>query len=595
MADLELAEAAYREADLADAANLTIHNRGYTMMLAGDLVAALQTMQSVREPLDDESELWAAVNELDRAEVLREAGLVTEAERSLESVSHAFGRHHAPRDRATAEYNLARSLLSHDPERAARAASSAVRHFRSVGSPGWSVRAEAILLRARLAVGRVDRAGAPVRVPRRLPTAAEVADVVDSLRAHGFDSEAEALRLTDAARANPAEPRDGDAGRPDREHNTLGDGSSCSRGARRARGCSRTGGRGPAPRRARTRPARGHQPRRRQPRPAGVSGHARLGADPIGTVVRRALGPPGRGLRVVGARPHDEPADPPVRPPPDPEQAADLAELRVLRAAAADGDWLAGPRAAVLRDRARRAAVVAHRCRRGPRARIAPEVLNGLGGDDVLLSYVFDGVRLTVLVVVARPRRTGPTRLAGRAIGAQRVAMPISTSRPRSGSGPWPRSCAPRLESRLAALSTLLVEPMAHLLRGSDRVVLTAPGVLAGVPWTMLPALRARVLTVAPSASGWLRDRSDTWRAPTSAGFAAGPRVARGDEEVQRAGIRLARSGDPRRRERLGRRRRRPRRARGRPSRRRTRAPRAGQPAVLRSRTQPTEPCSATT
>ena len=92
------------------------------------------------------------------------------------------------------------------------------------------------------------------------------------------------------------------------------------------------------------------------------------------------------------------------------------------------------------------------------------------------------------------------------------------------------------LESRLATLSTLLVEPMAHLLRGSDRVVLTAPGALAGVPWMMLPALRARVLTVAPSASGWLRDRSDTWRAPTSAGFAAGPRVARGDEEVQRAG-----------------------------------------------------------
>ena len=170
MADLELAETAYRDAGLTDEVNLAIHNRGYTMMLAGDLVTALKTMQSVREPLDGESEVWAAINELDRAEVLREAGLVTEAESSLQSVSQAFGRHRAPRERATADYHLARSLLSHDPERAALVAAAAARRFSSVGSPGWAVRAEAILLRARLAVGRIDRTGTPVRVPRRLPS-----------------------------------------------------------------------------------------------------------------------------------------------------------------------------------------------------------------------------------------------------------------------------------------------------------------------------------------------------------------------------------------------------------------------------------------
>ena len=38
MVDLDLAEAAYRDADLTDEVNLTIHNRGYTLMLAGDLV-----------------------------------------------------------------------------------------------------------------------------------------------------------------------------------------------------------------------------------------------------------------------------------------------------------------------------------------------------------------------------------------------------------------------------------------------------------------------------------------------------------------------------------------------------------------------------
>lgn len=79
LADLAAAEQAYRQAGMTTEANLAVHNRGYTLMLAGDLVAALQTMQSVREPLDDASTMWAAVNELDRAEVLREAGLVTEA------------------------------------------------------------------------------------------------------------------------------------------------------------------------------------------------------------------------------------------------------------------------------------------------------------------------------------------------------------------------------------------------------------------------------------------------------------------------------------------------------------------------------------
>ena len=43
----------------------------------------------------------------------------------------------------------------------------------------------------------------------------------------------------------------------------------------------------------------------------------------------------------------------PLRPPPDPRLAADLAELRLLRDQTPDEDWLARPRAAALRDRAR--------------------------------------------------------------------------------------------------------------------------------------------------------------------------------------------------------------------------------------------------
>ena len=142
-------------------------------MLAGDLVEALQTMQSVREPLDDESEMWAAVNELDRAEVLREAGLVTEAERSLAIVAAAFARHRAPRDRATADYHLARSLLSHDPERAAAVASASARRFRGSAVPAGRCVPRRSLCERSLAVGRIDRAGDARSRPRSTAVARE--------------------------------------------------------------------------------------------------------------------------------------------------------------------------------------------------------------------------------------------------------------------------------------------------------------------------------------------------------------------------------------------------------------------------------------
>jgi CHAT domain-containing protein len=69
----------------------------------------------------------------------------------------------------------------------------------------------------------------------------------------------------------------------------------------------------------------------------------------------------------------------------------------------------------------------------------------------------------------------------------------------------------------------------------SARVVITVPGVLTGVPWTMLPAMRGRVLTLAPSISRWaaLRTEAGTRPHPRRAGFVVGPRVARGDEEAR--------------------------------------------------------------
>ncbi|MFC8682822.1 CHAT domain-containing protein [Microbacterium ureisolvens] len=530
MADLVAAEEAYRAAGMTTEADLAVHNRGYTLMLAGDLVAALQTMQSVREPLDDESAMWAAVNESDRAEVLREAGLVTEAERSLSAVSVAFGRHRAPRDRATADYHLARSLLSHDPSRAALVASASARRFTSIGSTGWAVRAQAIGLRARLAVGRIDRSGAPVRVGR-LPAPMRVAEVVAALRAHGFDSEAEALRLTDALarirrnhRAEVVAARIGP--RTPLEVGLLAHEMRAARAA-----------------------ADGRERDTRR--------HAAAGLDLLDQT-RRSFGSldlqvsasmRGVGLATTGlasalrSGSHAAVFDwserarsvtgfvVPLRPPPDPELAADLAELRILRTAQPDGDWLSGPRAALLGDRARQRqwSQTAAGERRG-RASLRDAVAT-LRDGEVLVTYIFDGSQLAALAVsnerselVALDWQAARSALRGLRADLDMAATVVE--------GSMARVIRRGLADRLAALSRVLVVPVGDLLTQAERILITAPGVLSGVPWAMLPALRQRPLSVASSVTAWIHARSRASPAPALAGFAAGPRVARGEEEV---------------------------------------------------------------
>ena len=89
------------------------------------------------------------------------------------------------------------------------------------------------------------------------------------------------------------------------------------------------------------------------------------------------------------------------------------------------------------------------------------------------------------------------------------------------------------LARRADALAALLVAPLLPDL-GDRRVVLTPSGLLAGVPWTLLPGLVGRPVTVAQSATSWL-GRSATPLRTGSAGFVAGPRVARAEAEVRAA------------------------------------------------------------
>lgn len=531
-ADLLAAEASYRAAELPLDAEQAVHNRAYVLLLAGDLVQALGLMQRVRAPLDEESDVWAAINELDRAELLRDAGLVGEAERSLESVAQVFARHRVRQDRAEAEFHLARSLLNHSPDRAVAVATGAARRFRSIGSDGWALRADAIKLRAQLAVGRVDRSGSPVKTPRSLPRAGVIATVAEGLESHGHGHDAVLLRMSEtlARLRRGADPTSVVVPRIRRSAPLELGLLAQELRAERAR-------------------ARGDEGDARRHAAVGYEllAATRIGAgslDLSGSASMQGLGIMTVGLSsaISSRRPdvvfawserarHLSQQVVPLRPPPDPQLAADLAELRVLRVEHGGADWLSDSRASVLRDRARErqwSGTVA----KALNDRVDLEELRGqLTTDEAALSYVFDGANLGV-VVAARDRADfvlldwASVRHALRGLRAD-LDM-AATIR----SGPMASTVRRSLDERLAELSALLVDPTAKGELGARRLLVSAPGVLAGLPWTMLPSLNGRAITVVPSASSWVRARRTPTESRNSAGLVAGPRVARADEEV---------------------------------------------------------------
>jgi tetratricopeptide (TPR) repeat protein len=124
------------------------HNLGYAEFLAGDLPRALATMA---EAAAETGGVSLAVAHLDRAQVLLEAGLVTEADATLARAAELFRDQRLSFDLAQVE--LARSrcaVLLGSPTDALRLARAAQRRFRRRGNAPWGARAAQAELRARL-------------------------------------------------------------------------------------------------------------------------------------------------------------------------------------------------------------------------------------------------------------------------------------------------------------------------------------------------------------------------------------------------------------------------------------------------------------
>lgn len=175
------------------------HNLGYVEFLAGDLPAALAAMADAAE-LEHPDSLAIAL--LDRAQVLLEAGLTTEADEMLAQAAQVFAEQRLAHELGQTELARAHvALVTGRSGDALRWARSARRRFARRRNAQWSERAELTVLRAEAAVLDAFRGAA---------TTARGAEGAPAGRA--ASTRTARLRLADrceelAARASPAVAR----------------------------------------------------------------------------------------------------------------------------------------------------------------------------------------------------------------------------------------------------------------------------------------------------------------------------------------------------------------------------------------------------
>ncbi|MGH3497666.1 MAG: CHAT domain-containing protein [Nocardioidaceae bacterium] len=506
-------------------------NIAYVDLLEGDLPLALQRMDQIRPAYEPLAPALGVSCDVDRAEVLAAAGLVTEASVVLRAAALTFGALRLRQSQAEAELALGRLLLfSRDPAGARQAARRARDRFRRRGSAGWALQADIVVLAADAQAGRVgvgDRAVALAAEFRARGLRGPARDAV----LHGARGMVRRGDVDRARRllAGVRLPEDAPVGVRLLNH------------AVRAEMAAQVGRSGAALRHVRSGLEDLHAWQ-------SSFGSLDLQTSVVGHGVDMAL--QGIGLAIATGRPDvvfewSERARAlasrvqPVRPPTDERAQAALAELRQLQRTEAEQE------SEGVRDPAieRRLAQLRRRVRShawyppGPGVVLDPvplvdvlAVLRDTGG--TLVTYVFAGGDIHALVADgAAPTLRRVCALAG----VERVRAGLQADIDLSSAqipAALRQAVRAGLDDRLRRLETLLWSPIADA-SGEGPVVIVPSGALAGVPWSLLPPLRSRPLTVARSASSWLLTRPET--VPQSAGFVAGPDVPRAGEEVHLA------------------------------------------------------------
>ncbi|MBO0804035.1 MAG: CHAT domain-containing protein [Nocardiopsaceae bacterium] len=523
--DLRKAETVAASAGLGLIVAKATHNRGYCDLSMGDIPAALHLFDVASAAYQRIAPGLLSGLETDRARALLAAGLASDAAAALDVAIAGLRRQR--RDQPCAEAELSRALaalVTGDLGTARRWATAAMKRFRDRGNEAWAALAELTRLRATpgVASGAWNaRASGSGRWHRPARVADEAGELAVRLRDHGLRADAALAELI-AARALIAAGRGHDAVR---RLESVGAGRALPLDVALLRRLVRAelaaGDGDPAGALSELRSGLKMLQTRRE-RFGSVelqTGAAALGAELADFGLRLVLD---RGsARQAFAWLERSRAQAfrvrPVLPPADPEEAAVLAELRQLSTMIRRAELNAVPDPASIARRAELQRLVRQRSweAAGPgqtTAEATPrEVSEALAesGQVYVGILVTGGRMLAVTVSGAGTGAGGKTRLldlgdfAAATEAARRLAADLDAL---AG-----RNLPPRLEAvikdsirhQTEILSQNVVAPLLSVL-GDDGAVIVPVGALASVPWSMLPGLRGRPVTIAPSASSWL-------------------------------------------------------------------------------------------
>ncbi|WP_433208162.1 CHAT domain-containing protein [Dactylosporangium sp. CS-047395] len=496
-ADLRAAQALYNRLGMNTAAAQVEHNLGFVAAQAGDVPTALARYDRAHD------RLWStgvdAVSLLDRADLLLSVRLLPEADAAIRAAIDACTDGHLDSVLGQAYLTLARhGLAAGTPAESKTAAAAARRVFHRQGRSVWSARARVTELAAVVALGKANRG-----TLRDLRTVAAHLLEAGWLQP-GWDA------LLDAAQLAV----------------DLGELYTARELLTEAGGAAKLG---PAPLRvrwwhirARVELAAGAVAESVRAANAGLrqadAYRASLGATELrvrGSAETAALA----GLRLRLALQHGGPASalawaqrcraaalslPPTHPSTDPVVARHLTELRRI-----NGELAAAPTgpqrtSRLLRRQRVLEAEIRRRSWRAPGSSphavdlSIPALADALG-ERVLVELLDIDGRLHALVVRGRKvthRIVGEIAAVRAELESLRFALHNQVLGHAAG--------GERLERRAEVLDRLVLGPLADML-GDGPLVLVPTGALHALPWRVLPRLRGRSLTVAPSASMWLR------------------------------------------------------------------------------------------
>jgi tetratricopeptide (TPR) repeat protein len=216
----------------------------------------------------------------------------------------------------------------------------------------------------------------------------------------------------------------------------------------------------------------------------------------------------------------------------DKELAAELEALRGVSRLLGATEMAASRRNALERERRRLEAAVQARTRRSAGTQKSgegefslDELFDELGGSTLIELVHVDSMLYAIIVADRRVRLHTVGSIPEREVQMNRfVLRRLAHGPPHPGDELVLKHRGIKLES------SLLGGAVADL--GDGPVVVIPPARLRAVPWTLMPSLRDRVVTVAPSASTWVRARRTMPPAQQRVALIVGPGLATKGAEV---------------------------------------------------------------